>query len=374
MLKVLAMRDTYHVSGPCRGILHLVEETRSKEVQFIIGMFVVGCRLTTPAIEEFKRRGLQLAVWSQSRRYDPSLLFKVWKTVREHNIRILQSHGYKPAVLAWCLKHLTRLPWVAVVHGHTNENTRVKLYNKLDLWLTRSADRVVVVSTATGCFLEQHGIHKRRIRVIPNAIDPEAYRPDKGGAEFRQRCDVEHHELLVGIIGRLSPEKGIENFLNALKKVFLIMPTVKAVVVGEGQEAERLKTLTHDMQIDGRVTFSGYQAEISSIYSALDLVVISSLSEGLPNVLLEAFLHRKAVVATAVGGIPEVMQGELSRWLVPPGDVDALSDVMIQALKSSALRARLGEVGAKLVQEKFTPARRASLFLDVYREVMSLHT
>ncbi len=153
ILKVLAMRDTYHVSGPCGRIVPLVEGTESKGVQFIIGMFLVGSHLTSPAIEEFKRHGFQLAVWSQRRRYDPSLIYQSWKTAREHNVTILQSHGYKPAVLAWCLKRLIGLPWVAVVHGHTSENKRIAFYNKLDLWLTRSADRVVAVSVlATGPF------------------------------------------------------------------------------------------------------------------------------------------------------------------------------------------------------------------------------
>ena len=94
-LKVLAMRDTYHISGPCRGIMHLVEGTKSKGVQFIIGMFLVGSYLTSPAIEEFKRHGFQLAIWSHGRRYDPSLIYQSWKTTREHNVAILQSHGYK---------------------------------------------------------------------------------------------------------------------------------------------------------------------------------------------------------------------------------------------------------------------------------------
>ena len=371
ILKVLAMRDTYHVSGPCRGIMHLVEGTESKGVQFIIGMFLVGSHLTSPAIEEFKRHGFQLAVWSQRRRYDPSLIYQSWKTAREHNVTILQSHGYKPAVLAWCLKRLIGLPWVAVVHGHTSENKRIAFYNKLDLWLTRSADRVVAVSVATGRFLEQNGISRSRIRVIPNAIDPHAYRVGNASTEFRQVCRAGPEALLIGVIGRLSPEKGVAIFLNAFEQVVKVIPAARAVVVGEGQEAERLKTMAREPGIHDCVTFAGYQAEMSLIYPALDLVVIPSLSEGLPNVLLEAFLHGKPVVATAVGGIPDVMHGELSRWLVPPGDAAALADAIIRALQCSKLRAELAEEGNRRIRETFTPEQRATRFLKVYEELIT---
>jgi glycosyltransferase involved in cell wall biosynthesis len=373
MKTILAIRDTYRVSGPCRGILHLVEGAKSKGIQFIVGMFLTGTHLTSPAIEEFKRRGVHIAVWSQRRRYDFRLIYKAWKTVREHKAAILQSHGYKPAVLAWCLKCLTGLPWVAVVHGQTSENKRIAFYNKLDLWLTRSADRVVAVSAATGRFLEKNGIHKSRVRVIPNAIDPQAYQPWKDGTEFRQNCGASPNDFLIGIIGRLSPEKGGMVFLDALQRVIQTIPTTKAAFVGEGQEIERLQTTVYSSDLQDRVTFAGYQSDISAVYSALDLVVIPSYSEGLPNVLLEAFLHHKAVVATAVGGIPDVMQSELSKWLVPPGNAAALADAIIEALQLSELRTEAAEAGAKLVREMFLPARRVNQFLRVYEELVPPH-
>jgi glycosyltransferase involved in cell wall biosynthesis len=288
-------------------------------------------------------------------------------------VAILQSHGYKPAVLAWFLKRLTGLPWVAVVHGHTSENKRIAFYNKLDLWLTRSADRVVAVSEATGRFLERNGIPRSRIRVIHNAIDPLVYQLDNSGTEFRQRYGVGLHHFLVGVIGRLSPEKGHTLFLRALSQVVKVIPQTRAVFVGEGKEAERLEVMARARGLADRLTFAGYQAEISSIYSALDLVVIPSLTEGLPNVLLEAFLHRRPVVATAVGGIPDVMQGELSRWLVPPGDAVALADAIISALQSSRLRTESAEAGNQRIREIFTPEHRAAQFLKVYEELITPH-
>ncbi len=115
---------------------------------------------------------------------------------------------------------------------------------------------------------------------------------------------------------------------------------------------------------------AGYRQDISSVYAALDLVVIPSLSEGLPNVLLEAMLHGKAIVATAVGGIPEVMNDGLSEWLVPPGDAEELAVAMCDALRNPALRAARGEAGRQRARKEFSPAYRAGQVVEVYRELV----
>lgn len=369
-MRVLAFIAAGEVSGPSRGLFQLVELSKDAELQFVLGMFLVPSFTTTASIEEAKRRGFQVAILSQRGRYDPRLIFQAWKILRTHRIDVLQSHGYKPALVAWCLKCLTGLPWVAFAHGYTSENRRMAFYNRLDLWLMRRADRVVVVSEATGRLLQRAGVHENRIRVIYNAIDPHHYWLEAGGEEFRRHCQIGPEDLLVGVIGRLSLEKGQAVFVRAFQKVARSVPQAKAVLLGEGQELERLQATARAAGLEGRVTFAGFQADMSPIYSALDLVVIPSLSEGLPNVLLEAMLHRKALVATAVGGIPEVMQDGLSTWLVPAGDADALAQAMIDALRNPALRAALGEIGERRVREAFFPSRRAEQMVELYKELL----
>jgi glycosyltransferase involved in cell wall biosynthesis len=141
------------------------------------------------------------------------------------------------------------------------------------------------------------------------------------------------------------------------------------VLVGDGLEAERLRTLARRLGLDAHVRFVGYRRDLSSIYAGLDLVVIPSLSEGLPNVLLEALLHRRAVVATRVGAISEVLSDGLGRWLVPPGDVRALADTITMALRDAPGREELGRLGQRLVRERFTPALRVDRVIAVYREL-----
>jgi glycosyltransferase involved in cell wall biosynthesis len=245
------------------------------------------------------------------------------------------------------------------------------LYNRLDAWLLRHADRVVVVSEATGRLIESTGVPRRIIRVIPNAIDA-TDEVQTDGTNFRRQCGAGSNDLLIGVVGRLSPEKGQAVFLEAFTEVLKFVGTARAVLVGDGQDMTALKKLVLVKGLEDRVTFPGHQTDMPPIYAALDLVVIPSLSEGLPNVLLEAMAYRKSVVATRVGGIPEVMQHGLARFLVPPRDAKAMADTIIELLRNPALRREVGEAGARRVREAFSPSQRAAQVMELYQELVGV--
>ena len=119
----------------------------------------------------------------------------------------------------------------------------------------------------------------------------------------------------------------------------------------------------------GRITFAGHRGDVSEVYAAVDLVVIPSWSEGLPNVLLEAMLHGKAVVATEVGGVPEVLQNAGVGWLVKPGDAAQLALAVTEALCDAERRRADGRTSAAYVRSHYSPERRAERVVGVYREV-----
>ena len=369
-MNVLALMPAEHLSGPCRGLFQLIDHTKTRGVSFVVGFFIGRSTEPNPAMDEAARRGYHVVTLRQTRRYDPALIPQAWRIVRERKATVLQSHGYKPATLGWLFKHLTGLPWVAFAHGYTSENRRMAVYNSFDRWLLRRADRVVAVSEATARLLEAAGVPKERIRVIHNAVEISDPTNQVDGSIFRRLCGAEAGDLLVGVIGRLSPEKGQELFLCAFSKVLLQVPRARAVLVGDGQERDRLQSDAKALGIDDRVTFAGFQENMPAVYAALDLVVMPSLSEGLPNVLLEAMAYRKAVVATRVGGVPEVMTEGLSRLLVPSGDAAALAASMTMTLKDPALRAAIARDGERHVRDAFSPERRAQKIHELYQELM----
>jgi glycosyltransferase involved in cell wall biosynthesis len=370
-IRVFAIIASGAVSGPCRGLFQLAEQTKDMGVDFLLGLFLLRSFPTTPSIDEAERRGYRVAILRQRNAYDFfQPILQGLKIIREGKMSILQSHGYKPSLLAWVLKKLTGLPWIAFAHGYTNENRRIALYNRLDSWVLRRADRVVVVSEATGRFVEAAGVSPHATRVISNAIDPSDYCLSADGSKFRMSCGAEAGDVLIGVIGRMSPEKGHRIFLEAFNEVAETCPKAKAVFIGDGQDLPALKAQSRTATFESRLTFAGYRSDMSPIYKALDLVVIPSLSEGLPNVLLEGMFFCKPVVATAVGGVPEVLRGDLATWMVPAGDAGALAHAIIQACMDKDRRRQLGESGRQHVLQAFSPFQRAAQMVQLYRDLL----
>jgi glycosyltransferase involved in cell wall biosynthesis len=368
-MKVLALTASSELTGPCRSLFQLVEHTRPYGVEFVLGMFLLAQYPSSLAIDEAKRRGYCVEVLTQRRRYDPALLRQVSRLIRRDGISVLQSHGYKAALIAWCLHRVTGIPWVALAEGYTSENRRMALYNRLDRWLLRRADRVVAVSQATGEFLHAHRVPPERMTVIANAVDADDYQLDAERHTLREIWQIHTDDLLIGVVGRFSPEKGHAVFIRSFKQVLKHVPRAHAVLVGEGLEEASLRELVRAEGLEERVHFVGYHCAMSPVFAALDLVVIPSLNEGIPLVLLEALLHGKAVVATCSGGMPEVLTGELARWLVRPTDSDALAEAQVQALQDESLRIEFGKAGARHVSQQFSSARRAAHMLAVYQQV-----
>ena len=368
-MTVLALLAASEITGPCRGLFQLVEQTKDKHVTFVLGMFLVGGHRTAPAIEEARRRGFHVEILHQRGRYDPRLVMQTLSIIRRVRPAVIQSHGYKSALLSMICRGLTGIPWVAFSHGYTDENYRISVYNRMDRRLLRRADRIVAVSAAMAETFAGNGIPRERLRVVYNAVEPADHRLDADGSTFRRCCGADSGDLLVGVIGRLSPEKGHSVFIEAFAHVAARLPSARAVLVGDGPERVRLDGLVREMGMAGRIMLAGHQGDVSDVYAAVDLVVIPSWSEGLPNVLLEAMLHGKAVVATEVGGVPEVLRTAGVGWLVKAGDALQLGRAVIEALEDARRRESDGRVGAAYVRAHYSPARRAEHIMNIYREV-----
>lgn len=361
---------TVRVSGPTKGLYQLIEHSKDMGVSYTLGMFMAPSVATCPAIEEASRRGLHVVRLSEYFKYDPLVILKAWQVVREKQVRILQSHGYKGAMVAWFLRNITGLPWIAFAHGYTSENRRVLLYNRLDRWLMKQADVVVAVSEATASLLREARVLPDRIRIIRNAVDTSDRRLDDAGETFRRECGFGTHDLVVGVIGRFSPEKGQQQFLQAFRRVLEVVPNAKAVLVGEGYEEDALRKSIHAHGLSPYVVMVSYRANLGPVYSGLDLVAIPSHSEGLPNVLLEAMSFGIPVIATKVGGIPEVMQERFSNCLVPPKDVSALANSIIGMLNNPSLRKEIGSAGSQYILENYSPTIRARRIVELYEKLV----
>jgi len=361
---------TTNIGGPGKGLIQFMRNG--------------GIELCDPLVTGFHMRGTQRAEFAdaiielgvpfeqldQRMLLDPFLVTQAQKLVRTHCSQLLQSHGYKSHALCFALKCLTGLPWIAFVHGWTTENMKVRLYHSLDQFLLRFADRIVVVAEEIRQRLNSGWIDHRKIVTIPNAIAPADYPPAVQGEDVRRKYSIPEGTKIVGVVGRLSPEKGQIHIIEALPAVIARFPNIVAMLVGDGPDREHIVARVSELGLQGRVIFTGYQKEMAPFHRVFDLVVLPSLSEGMPNVALEAMYFGKPVVATRVGGVPEVVIDNGTGRIVPSEDAASLAEAMVELLSNTQLSAAYGQVGKERVTAEFNPYTRAKRIVRVYEELL----
>lgn len=362
-LRVAALMDTWIISGPGRQIAALSQALKPRGIDLRVFMFQRSDRAASPFIGYLERAGVLHTVIPDMGPLDTSLPGRVRRAFREWEPDIVQSHGYRMTALAFLLRIAgSRAPWIAFFHGATDENWKMRLYNRLDRALLRRADRIVVLSEE----------HRRafadttdRTRLIHNASIPI---PPEGEPVRLEPYRVAGRPLIAAL-ARLSPEKGVDLLIEAVARLSASGRPVSLVVAGDGPERASLERKAGSLSIADRVHFLGPVRHVVSLYSQVDAVVLPSRAgaEGLPNVLLEAMRADVPVVATAVAAVPEVLSDPLAGELVPPGDVDALARGIEAALANGNFR-EASVARAKAIA-RFSLERRVAEHLSLYAEM-----
>jgi glycosyltransferase involved in cell wall biosynthesis len=364
MMVVHLTASTFH-GGPERQMLalarHLPEEVSSAFLSFAEGG---RCRAFLSAA---RRNGFEAVGLENDAPRLRAAVAEVAGHLRRLGADVLCCHGYKADLLGRPAARRAGIPAVAVSRGWTGETFRVRLYERLDRFHLRWMDRVVCVSEAQAQKVRRCGVRAGRVSVIANAVDPERFAdPDPRARTKLHRHFRTPRSRVVGAAGRLSPEKGFDVLVAAAERVLAKDPSVGFVVFGEGRCRADLLRQVSAAGLGGAFVLGGFRADLDRLIPHLDLLVLPSHTEGLPNVVLEACAAGVPVVATAVGGTPEVIEDGVSGLLVPPGNPDALADRIGEALASEERLRELGFQGRQRVLERFSFAAQAERYLALF--------
>jgi glycosyltransferase involved in cell wall biosynthesis len=359
--------STFH-GGPERqmlGLAHHLPET----YQTVFLSFAEGgrCRqfLSTARHHGFEAVGLT---------YDTPRLWSAVREITEHLERVeadvLCCHGYKASLLGRMAARKQKIPVIAVARGWTAENFKVRLYERIDRFHLSWMDQVVCVSEAQAQRVRRAGVRPDRIQVIYNAIDPGRFHePDARYRAKLLRYFRQPRTHIIGAAGRLSPEKGFEVLVKAAEIVLRDQPSVGFVLFGEGPERANLQKQINAAGLGQSFILAGFRADLDRFLSHFDLLALPSYTEGMPNVVLEAFAAGVPVAATAVGGTPEVVEDGVSGYLVPPGDAETLAECISAALDNADELPDMGRRGRLRVQEKFGFATQAELYRELFERL-----
>lgn len=363
--------------GPERQMLELGRELKESYRSVFISFLEEG--RCWDFIEKARADGFQ----AHALQYDtPRLLAAVKELtalLRSVNAKLLFCHGYKPNLLGLLAARKLGIPAVAVSRGWTGESLRVRLFDALDRRVLRWMDKVVCVSEGQAAKVRRAGVREDKISVIRNAIRPERFaNPDPAYREqLRQMFANLAPDMIVGAAGRLSPEKGFGVLVDAAAKVLGNgkggegLPSVGFVLFGDGPLRESLERQIAARGLEGKFILAGFRSDLDQFLPHLDLMVLPSFSEGLPNVALESLAAGVPVVATAVGGTPEVIEDGRTGYLVPPGDPAALADRIISTLSDRTLRSNFAAAGRDRVARRFSFAAQAEAYRNLLASVTS---
>lgn len=324
--------------------------------------------------QDFRSRleenGLDSHVLGQDTPHLPKMIGEVAARLRAMSADVLCPHGYKADIVGLLAARRAGIPVIAVSRGWTTDTWKLRIYEAMDRFCLRRMDRVVCVSEGQAVKVRRAGVRPEHVRVIRNAIRSERF----AAGDLSARADLLGlfrfpPARIVGAAGRISPEKGFDVLVEAAAIALRLNPEIGYIHFGEGKHGERLQRRITELGLEDRFLLAGFRSDLDRLIPALDLVVIPSFTEGLPNVALEAFASAVPVVGTAVGGVPEVIEHGISGFLVPPGDPEALARGIIEVLGSEDRRRSMGERGRHRIENHFTFAAQATQYRQLLQEL-----
>jgi glycosyltransferase involved in cell wall biosynthesis len=373
-IRVLAIIEAATVTGPAKNLLQFGSLARSADqdspVDLSIAVFQRAgqSRVFAQAVAEAQ---LPLYPVPENGRFDRSVLGRLRALSRELQPDLIQSHAVKSHFLVRQAGLHRTAPWIAFHHGYTWPTLTMRLYNQMDRWSLRAAARVVTVSRPFREDLIRRGVPADRIEIVHNAIQSDwgaRARQSGTAASLRARLGIPAGRKVVLIVGRLSREKDHRTLLHAVHELRDLDPHL--LIVGDGPERARIEAHARDLGMSGAVTLAGQAPTAEPYYALADVAVLSSFSEGSPNALLEAMASRVPIVATKVGGVPEIVADGESALLVRPSDAPAMSGAIRSLLSSRRDAERLSCRACELAVTRHTPAARVRRLVEIYRDTL----
>lgn len=384
MTKIIYIDHSPKFSGAEKVLLNLLDLVKKSEPGISP---VLVCPAGSDIVDYFKKAGIEIdpaeMVWF-TRKAGLTRIFSyglsvvsfsasLLKKIKKHDARIVQTNTFISALYAVIPVWLARRKMVWYMYDILD----VDLVNKVFVrFAAFGADRIICASGAVKKRLVEFGVDEKKCAVIHNSIlEQEAGCAPQ--ASVRAGLGVPEDAPLVGMIGQITPWKGQEVFVKSIPEVLEKFPSARFVLVGDimgpfdREYKEGIEKLIEREGLGDRVILAGFRKDIPAVMGSLDVVVHASIRpDALPTVILEAMFMEKPVVATAVGGVPEIIDDNESGLLVPPDDPVAMANAISRLLGSKIFCANLGRQGKRTLLEKFKPETYLKKVTGIYRELL----
>ena len=282
-------------------------------------------------------------------------IMQTYSTFRSCQFDLIHTHGYRADVLGYIAAKTLGLPIIATCHGFISNDRKLLVYNKMDRFILKFFNRIIAVSKEIEMGLRDGGVEGNKISIIPNAIDIsyDEMNFDKVRCARRNLMGFTDHHLVLGYVGRLSEEKGLKYLIEGVLDLLAKNLPIKLVLIGEGPQRQQLESLTKEKGIGNSVCFLGFQQDVESWLPMMDIFVLPSLTEGTPLALLEAMSCGIPVVASSVGGVPDIIKSGTNGILVRPGNSQEIRNAIGLLSMDKNIRLKMGKEGKATMQAEY---------------------
>ena len=316
--------------------------------------------------DKLVKEGIDVKTLHISTSRNPLSIYKLYRLLKCHKFDIIHTHAYSAGTIGRISAFLAGVP-VIISHNHSIYDYYCKYYNFVEWFLGLITDRVICISEMVKCFAnETQRINASKLITIHNGIDDVFAVTEKRSSNLRKELGIPANHSVIGTIAHLEEHKGLKYLLEAASLLLASKKDISFLFVGEGALRGKLKELCVDLKIEKNVIFAGERSDIPEILSLTDIFVLPSLREGLGLAILEAMACGKPVIATNVGGIPEIVKDGENGVLVLPKNHEVLYRAMNELLGDREKREKMGRIGRRVYDENFRAKTMVEKIEDLY--------
>ncbi|MGI5948686.1 glycosyltransferase family 4 protein [Peptoniphilus sp.] len=370
MIKVLHLISGGDTGGAKTHIFTLMKGLEGKVDAKII------CFIKDTFYDEAKELGYNIEVFEQRKRSDLSVVTRLSDEIKKAGYDIVHAHGARANFIAMFLKNKISVPMVTTIHSDymldfKDSFYKNLIYTGLNKMALKKFDHYICVSDNFKDMLIDRGFNPKKIHVLYNGINTDENIDILPKDAFLEKHKIIYNgEFIVGIAARLDKVKDHETFIRAAKKVLDKNTDIYFLIAGSGDERTRLEDLAKDFKISDKVYFLNFVKDKYSFFNAIDVNVLTSISESFPYVILEAALVGVPTIATRVGGIPQIVKDDETGYLFDVGDDEALSKHILDLYSDKEKLKMLGSNMKENVKENYSHEAMGRTQYEIYKEIL----
>jgi N-acetyl-alpha-D-glucosaminyl L-malate synthase BshA len=364
--RILHLHNTSSIGGAEQMFINLADFVKPDKFKSYVGVLREG-ELTS----ELRKRGIKfLWLGESTQTYDYKFLKNIIQLIKLNRIDLIHSHTWGTDFYGYWASKILGIPMISTIHNRYYIFEKWSRRFSYKVFISQIKKIVAVSKDIQDLLREELKLPPQKVKLVYNGIDTHKFEDKKDLEPLRKELNLLKEELVLGNVGNLREVKDHHTLILSFLKVATLFPRSKLLIVGEGDLKSSLLELCEKLGIGNKVLFLGHRDDVNLLLALMDIFILSSNSEGCSISILEAMASGKPVIATRVGGNPELVLEGKTGFLVPPAEPEKLAEKIIFLLKNEDLKVEMGKEGRKRAKEKFSLEVMIKNYEELYSQVL----